>query len=402
MDVYLDNNATTMIDPKVLAEMEPFLKEKYGNPNSLHKFGAGTHPKMLEALDHLYDGIGAADEDDIVITANATESNNWVLKSVWIAMILNGDKKHIITTEVEHPAITATCQFLETQGVEVSYLEVNEDGVLEAQKVKDALREDTALVSVMWGNNETGKLFPIKEIGTICHSAGVLFHSDATQAIGKVKVDVQDFGVDMISFSAHKFHGPKGIGGLYMKKGVNLTPLMHGGEQMGGRRAGTVDVASMVGMGKAMQMATSTMALAYEVNHVGMLRDKLEKAILKLPDTIVIGGRENRTPNTTLISIRGVEGESMLWDLNQNGIGASTGSACASEDLEANPVMNAFGSDSELAHTGIRFSLSRFNTEEQIEYAIEHIRKAVERLRGISSSYAYTPKNHVSGLEAQG
>jgi len=187
-----------------------------------------------------------------------------------------------------------------------------------------------------------------------------------------------------------------------MKKGVNLTPLMHGGEQMGGRRAGTVDVASMVGMGKAMQMATSTMALAYEVNHVGMLRDKLEKAILKLPDTIVIGGRENRTPNTTLISIRGVEGESMLWDLNQNGIGASTGSACASEDLEANPVMNAFGSDSELAHTGIRFSLSRFNTEEQIEYAIEHIRKAVERLRGISSSYAYTPKNHVSGLEAQG
>ena len=400
MDVYLDNNATTMIDPKVLAEMEPFLKEKYGNPNSLHKFGAGTHPKMLEALDYLYDGIGAGDEDDIVITANATESNNWVLKSVWIDMILGGDKKHIITTEVEHPSITATCQFLETQGVEVSYLEVNEDGVLEAQKVKDALREDTALVSVMWGNNETGKLFPIKEIGTICQSAGVLFHSDATQAIGKVKVAVREYGVDMISFSAHKFHGPKGVGGLYIRAGINLTPLMHGGEQMGGRRAGTVDVASMVGMGKAMQMATSTMALAYEVNHVGMLRDKLEKAILKLPDTIVIGGRENRTPNTTLISIRGVEGESMLWDLNQNGIGASTGSACASEDLEANPVMNAFGSDSELAHTGIRFSLSRFNTEEQIEYAIEHITKAVERLRGISSSYAYTPAGHVSGLEA--
>lgn len=400
MDVYLDNNATTMIDPKVLAEMEPFLKEKYGNPNSLHKFGAGTHPKMLEALDYLYDGIGAADEDDIVITANATESNNWVLKAVWIDMILNGDKKHIITTEVEHPAITATCQFLETQGVEVSYLEVNEDGVLEAQKVRDALRDDTALVSVMWGNNETGKLFPIKEIGVICQSAGVLFHSDATQAIGKVKVDVQEYSVDMISFSAHKFHGPKGVGGLYMKAGINLTPLMHGGEQMGGRRAGTVDVASMVGMGKAMQMATSTMALAYEVNHVGMLRDKLEKAILKLPDTIVIGGTENRTPNTTLISIRGVEGESMLWDLNQNGIGASTGSACASEDLEANPVMNAFGSDSELAHTGIRFSLSRFNTEEQIVYAIEHITKAVERLRGISSSYAYTPAGHMSGLEA--
>jgi cysteine desulfurase len=196
-----------------------------------------------------------------------------------------------------------------------------------------------------------------------------------------------------MSFSAHKFHGPKGVGGLYIKKGLNLSPYMHGGEQMDGRRAGTVDVASMIGMGKAMHLATNTMALAYEINHVGMLRDRLENAILKLPDTIVI-----RTPNTTLISITGVEGEAMLWDLNKNGIAASTGSACASENLQANPVMNAFGSDSELAHTGIRFSLSRFNTEEQIEYAIEHITKAVHRLREISSSYAYTPKNHVSGL----
>ncbi|MBU1667397.1 NifS family cysteine desulfurase [bacterium] len=387
MEVYLDNNATTKVDPKVLEEMLPFFCDIYGNPNSLHRFGAGTHPKMLEALDYLYEGIGAADEDDIVITANATEANNWVIKGAWIEYILNGNKNHIITSEVEHPAITATCRFLETQGVNVTYLEVNEEGVLDAQSVKDAIREDTALVSIMWANNETGKLFPVKEIGLICKTTGVPFHSDATQAIGKVKVDVQANDVDMISFSAHKFHGPKGVGGLYIKKGVSLPPYMHGGEQMGGRRAGTVDVASMVGMGKAMQMATNTMAIAYEKNHVGMLRDKLEKAILKIPDTVVIGGRENRTPNTTLISIRGVEGESMLWDLNQNGIGASTGSACASEDLEANPVMNAFGSDSELAHTGIRFSLSRFNTEEQIT-------NAVTRLRGISSSYAYTPKKY--------
>ncbi|HHD75915.1 MAG TPA: cysteine desulfurase, NifS family [Campylobacterales bacterium] len=392
MEVYLDNNATTKVDPKVLEEMLPFFCETYGNPNSLHRFGAGTHPKMVEALDYLYEGIGAADEDNIVITNNATEANNWVLKATWIDAILNGEKKHIITSEVEHPSITATCQFLERQGVDVSYLKVNEEGVLEAKAVKEALRDDTALVSIMWANNETGKLFPIKEIGLICKAAGVPFHSDATQAIGKVKVDVQENYVDMISFSAHKFHGPKGVGALYIKQDISLTPFMHGGEQMGGKRAGTVDVASMIGMGKAMQMATNTMALAYEANHVGMLRDKLEKAILKIPDTIVIGGKENRTPNTTLISIRGVEGESMLWDLNQNGIGASTGSACASEDLEANPVMNAFGSDSELAHTGIRFSLSRFNTEEQIDYAIEQITKAVERLRGISSSYAYTPK----------
>jgi cysteine desulfurase len=250
----------------------------------------------------------------------------------------------------------------------------------------------------MWANNETGKIFPVKEIGTICKSAGVDFHSDATQAIGKVPVDVQDCNLNYLTFSAHKFHGPKGVGGLYVKKGSELTPLLHGGEQMGGKRAGTVDVASMVGMGWAMHLATSTMALAYEQNHVSKLRDKLESAILELPETIVIGGKDNRTPNTTLISIRGVEGESMLWDLNQQGVGASTGSACASEDLEANPVMNAFGSDSELAHTGVRFSLSRFNTEEQIDYAIEAVKNAVTRLRGISSSYAYAPESHKSAL----
>ncbi|MFT7003364.1 MAG: cysteine desulfurase [Sulfurimonas sp.] len=398
MEVYLDNNATTKVDEKVFQEMKPFFCEVYGNPNSLHSFASKTHKKMMEAIEYLYEGIGAADEDDVIITSNSTEANNWVLKSVWIDHILDGDKKHIITTEVEHPSITATCNFLEKRGVEVTYLNVNPEGIIEASAVADAIREDTALVSVMWGNNETGKLFPIKEIGQICREKGVLFHSDATQAIGKVEVNVQDANVDMISFSAHKFHGPKGVGGLYIKAGINLTPHMHGGEQMDGRRAGTVDVASMVGMGKAMHLATNTMAIAYEKNHVGMLRDKLERAILKLPDTIVIGGTDNRAPNTTLISIKGVEGESMLWDLNQHGIGASTGSACASEDLEANPVMNAFGSDSELAHTGIRFSLSRFNTEEQIDYAIKHITDAVHRLREISSSYAYTPKSHKSEL----
>jgi cysteine desulfurase len=398
MEVYLDNNATTKVDEKVFEEMKPFFCEVYGNPNSLHSFASKTHKKMMEAIEYLYEGIGAADEDDIIITSNSTEANNWVLKSVWIDHILDGDKKHIITTEVEHPSITATCNFLEKRGVEVTYLNVNPEGIIEASAVADAIREDTALVSVMWGNNETGKLFPIKEIGAICREKGVLFHSDATQAIGKVEVNVKDANVDMISFSAHKFHGPKGVGGLYIKAGIDLTPHMHGGEQMDGRRAGTVDVASLIGMGKAMHLATNTMAIAYEKNHVGMLRDKLERAILKLPDTIVIGGTQNRAPNTTLISIKGVEGESMLWDLNQHGIGASTGSACASEDLEANPVMNAFGSDSELAHTGIRFSLSRFNTEEQIDYAIKHITDAVHRLRGISSSYAYTPKSHKSEL----
>ncbi|MDX9795513.1 MAG: NifS family cysteine desulfurase [Sulfurimonadaceae bacterium] len=396
MEVYLDNNATTMVDPKVFKAMEPFFCTLYGNPNSLHKFGAGTHPKMVEALNYLYEGINAADEDDIIITANATESNNTVLKGIWIDQILNGSKNHIITSEVEHPSITAVCKFLEAQGVSVTYLPVNEEGIIEAHTVRDFISDDTALVSIMWANNETGKIFPIKEIGAICKEKGVPFHTDATQAIGKIAVDVQACNVTYLSFSAHKFHGPKGVGGLYVKKGYELTPLLHGGEQMGGHRAGTVDVASMVGMGVAMKLAVEH--LEFENTEVKRLRDKLEDAILELPETIVIGGKENRTPNTTLISIRGVEGESMLWDMNQKTIGASTGSACASEDLEANPVMNAFGSDSELAHTGVRFSLSRFNTEEQIDYAIEVIKNAVKRLRTISSSYAYTPKDHKSQL----
>ncbi len=398
MEVYLDNNATTMVDPKVFEEMKPFFTQKYGNPNSLHRFGAGVHPKMMEALNYLYEGIGASDEDDIIITANATEANNWILKSTWIDKILNGNKKQIITSEVEHPTITATCRFLQTQGVDVVFLQVNDEGIISAKSVEDAITKDTALVSIMWANNETGKIFPIKEIGKICKDKGVLFHSDATQAIGKVLVDVRDFNVDFLSFSAHKFHGPKGVGGLYIKEGLELTPLLHGGEQMGGKRAGTVDVASLVGMGYAMHLATNKEALAYENTFVKSLRDKLENEILKIPDTLLIGGAKNRTPNTSLISIKGVEGEAMLWDLNQNFIGASTGSACASEDLEANPVMSAIGNDSELAHTGIRFSLSRFNTKEEITYATQKILTAIKRLRGISSSYAYTPKNHKSQL----
>ena len=396
MDVYLDNNATTMVDPVVFEEMKPFFCEVYGNPNSLHKFGAAAHPKMIEALDYIYTGINATDDDDIIITANATESNNKVLKGIWIDKILNGDKKHIVVSEVEHPSITNVCRFLETQGVKVTYVSVNKDGVIEAKSVEDAIQDHTALVSIMWANNETGKIFPIEEIGKICKAKGVAFHSDATQAIGKIPVNVQAANVDYISFSAHKFHGPKGVGGLYVKAGSSLTPLLHGGEQMGGNRAGTVDVASMVGMGLALKLAVD--GLEYENTVVKDLRDKLEDAILQIEDTIIIGGKDNRTPNTILVSIRGVEGESMLWDLNQSDIGASTGSACASEDLEANPVMNAFGSDSELAHTGIRFSLSRFTTEEQIDYAIEKIVAAVKRLREISSSYAYTPKNHISEL----
>lgn len=383
--VYLDNNATTMLDPSIKPLMEPYFCEKFGNPNSLHKYGTQTHPAISQAIEHLYKGINADDSDDVIITGCATESNNWVLKGVYFDEIYNKDKNHIVTTQVEHPAVRATCAFLESLGVEVTYLPINKEGGITAEQVSSALRDDTALVSIMWANNETGLIFPIDEIGTLCKERNVLFHTDAVQAIGKVPVDVQKAQVDFLSFSAHKFHGPKGIGGLYIRKNVNLTPLLHGGEHMHGRRSGTLNVPYIVGMGEAMKLANDF--LDFELKQVRQLRDRLEDELLSIPDVFVVGTREHRVPNTTLISIRGIEGEAMLWDLNKAGIAASTGSACASEDLEANPVMVAIGADKELAHTAIRISLSRFNTNEEIDYTIDVFKKAVKRLRAISSSY---------------
>ncbi|WP_300367879.1 NifS family cysteine desulfurase [Hydrogenimonas sp.] len=391
MKVYLDNNATTMVDPEVKAAMDPYFTEIYGNPNSLHDFGTSCHPALRKAMDQMYEAIGARDEDDIVVTSCATESNNWILKGIYFDLIKNGDKDHIITTEVEHPSITAVCRWLEEQGVRVTYLPVNQEGIVEAHTVRDFITDKTALVSIMWANNETGAIFPVEQIAEICKEKGVLLHTDGVQAVGKIPVDVIQAGVDFMSFSAHKFHGPKGVGALYIRNGHPLTSLLHGGEHMGGRRSGTLNVPGIVGMGKAIELANYY--LKFEEEHVRRLRDKLEDAILELPDIYSVGPRANRTPNTVLVSVRGVEGEAMLWDLNRAGIAASTGSACASEDLEANPIMTAVGADSELAHTAVRLSLSRFTTEEEIDYTIEQFKKAVERLRAISSTYAYMPEN---------
>jgi cysteine desulfurase len=383
--IYLDNNATTIVDPMVKQAMEPYWCERYGNPNSLHSFGTEVHPDLRVAMNRLYKGINAAEADDILITGCATESNNTVLKGVYFDLIKNGEKNHIITTAVEHPAVTHTCRFLESQGAKVTYLPVNKDARVEAEDVRHAITEKTALVSVMWANNETGIIFPVKAIARVCHEKGVLFHTDAVQAIGKVKVDVQDAGVDFLSLSAHKFHGPKGIGALYIRGGLTLPPLLHGGEQMSGKRAGTLNTAGIVGMGLALELAGDN--LDFEDTHVRRLRDKLEDGLLRLKDVMVIGRRELRVPNTLFISIRGVEGEALLWDLNKNGIAASTGSACASESLEASPIITAIGAGSELSHTGIRLSLSRFTTEPEIDCAIKVFIEAVGRLRAISASY---------------
>ncbi|RLA70960.1 MAG: cysteine desulfurase, NifS family [Epsilonproteobacteria bacterium] len=396
MNVYLDNNATTIVDPHIYEAMEPYFVQKYGNPNSLHAFASDTHPGIKSAMEKIYAGINANREDSVVITSCATESNNWVLKSIYFEYILTGKKNHIMISEVEHPSIIATAKWIESMGCKVTYLPISHEGIVDAQAVKDNMTDKTALVSVMWANNETGAIFPVEEIGAICKENGVLFHTDAVQAIGKLPVNVQLFNVDYLTFSAHKFHGPKGVGALYMKKGKELIPLLHGGSQMGGYRSGTLNVAGIVGMGKAMEVAVD--ALDFEMTEIREMRDDFEDELLKIEDTFVVTPRSKRTPNTILISFRGIEGESMLWDLNRAGIGASTGSACASEDLEANSVMEAIGAAEDLAHTAIRFSLSRYTTEEELKYTLKVVQAAVVRLRGISSSYAYAPEGHESGL----
>ncbi len=398
MKVYLDNNATTIVDPYVFDEMEPFFVQKYGNPNSLHYVASETHAPLKVAMEKIYAGLHAPKDDSIVITSCATESNNWVLKSIYNEYILTGKKNHIIVSEVEHPSIIATARHLETLGCKVTYLPINHEGIVEAHTVRDFITDKTALVSIMWANNETGAIFPVQEIGDICEEKGVLFHTDAVQAIGKTPVNVQGFNVDYLTISAHKFHGPKGVGALYMKKGRELTPLLHGGSQMGGYRSGTLNVAGIVGMGKAMEQAID--ALDFEMTEIREMRDDFEDELLQIPDTFVVTPRKKRTPNTILISFRGIEGESMLWDLNRSAIAASTGSACASEDLESNPVMEAIGAEADLAHTAIRFSLSRFTTQEELDFTLAVVKEAVDRLRGISSSYAYAPEGHESGLSA--
>ncbi|HEG8374241.1 TPA: NifS family cysteine desulfurase [Campylobacter coli] len=392
MKVYLDNNATTMLDPSAYELMLPFLKDMYGNPNSLHQWGSATHPALREAMDKLYAGLGANDLDDIVITSCATESINWVLKGIYFDHILDKERNEVIISSVEHPAVAAAAYFLKSLGVKVIELPVNEEGVSTVEDLRKVISDKTALVSVMWANNETGMIFDIQKMAEITHEFGALFHTDATQAVGKIKVNLNQVGVDFASFSAHKFHGPKGVGGLFIKKGLKLTPLLHGGEHMGGRRSGTLNVPYIVAMGEALRIANTM--LDFEDSHIRRLRDKLEDQILALPDTTVVGKRERRVPNTILASIKGVEGEAMLWDLNKNGIAASTGSACASEALESNPIMEAIGAENDLAHTALRLSLSRFNTEEEIDYAAKQIKNATQRLRAISCTYAYNPNNY--------
>jgi cysteine desulfurase len=340
---------------------------------------------MRLALDRLYAGVGASEQDDIIVNSCASEGNNNVLKGVYDALIRNGEKTDIITTTVEHPCVMETSRFLGELGATVHYLPVDENGIVTVEALAEVLDPDkTALVSIMWANNETGLLFPVKELAEYCKEQGVLFHTDAAQAIGKVPVNLQDVPADFLTFSGHKFHAPKGVGGLFIRGGTELTPLIHGGHQMGGLRSGTVNVPYFVGMGLAMQLAVDN--LEYEQSEVRRLRDKLEDGIAGIEGTFILGYRDARTPNTILASVRGVEGEALIWDLNRKGIAASTGSACASETLESNPTFIAMGLGNDLAHTGVRLSLYRFTTEEEIDYTVDAFQESVDRLRAISTA----------------
>jgi len=377
--IYFDNNATTKIAPEVLEEMLPYLKELYGNPSSAHTFGRQLHKKVEEARARVAKLLGAEPEE-IIFTSCGTESDNTAIMSAAESL---PQKKHIVTSAVEHPAVINFCKHLERKGYKITFLSVDKQGRLRFDELLKAANNDTALVSLMYANNETGVIFPLTEIGGMLRERVVLFHTDAVQAVGKIPIDLKNLPVDMLSLSGHKLHAPKGIGALYVRKGTKFQPYLIGGHQEAGRRAGTENVASIIGLGKACEIAGEN--LQKEMSYLKGLRDKLENALLKsCPDAIVNGDTENRLPNTTNISFEYVDGEAILLKLNEYGICASSGSACASGSHAPSPVLKAMAVPATAIHGSIRFSLSRYNTEEEINKITEVMPGIIKELRRLS------------------
>jgi cysteine desulfurase len=377
--IYADNNATTQVAPEVIAEMLPYFNEFYGNPSSMHSFGGQVGRKLREALGDVGTLIGAAPEE-IIFTGCGTESDS---TAIWAAIRSYPNKKHIITSRVEHPAVKNLFEYLSKTGYRVTFVPVDRQGHLDLDYLYQNLSDDTAIVSIMWANNESGVIFPIEEISRAVKEHGAVFHTDAVQAVGKIPIDLKNVDVDMLSLSGHKFHGPKGIGALYVRKGTKFFPFLIGGHQEGGRRGGTENVASIIGLGKASQLAAAH--LKDEIIRVKGLRDKLENELLKrVPNALINGDLKNRLPNTTSIAFEYVEGESILLMMDEFGICASSGSACTSGSLEPSHVLRAMGVPFTAAHGSIRFSLSVYNTEEEIDFIIEKLPPIIERLREMS------------------
>ena len=386
--VYVDNNATTKVDSEVLEEMLPYFSEMYGNPSSMHSFGGEVGRKIREARERVAALINASPEE-IVFTSCGTESDN---TAIMAAVTATPFKKHIITTRVEHPAVKNMAEYLGKNGYRVTFVPVDGKGRLDLDHLYQSLSDDTAIVSIMWANNETGVIFPVQDISGVLHERGIPFHTDAVQAAGKVPVDVREIKADMLSLSGHKIHAPKGVGILYVRKGTMFSPYMIGGHQEGGKRGGTENTASIIGMGKACELAGKH--IEEESTVVAKLRDRLESEILKsVPNTIVNGDRENRLPGTTNISFEYIEGESILLMLNELGICASSGSACTSGSLEPSHVLRSMGVPYTAAHGSIRFSLCRYNTDAEIDFIIEKIPPIISRLRDLSPFWEQAKSN---------
>jgi cysteine desulfurase len=391
---YFDNNATTRVAPEVVDAMVPFLREYWGNPSSAYAFGAQVHGHVEQAREKVATLIGA-DPREVLFTSCGTESNNSALQS---ALVTTG-KRHVVTTKVEHSANINFGEHLEKQGFEVTYLPVESDGSLDLHVLEQSIRPDTAIVSVMYANNETGVVFPIEEVAAICRSKGVLSHTDAVQVPGKLPIQVKSLGVDFLSLSAHKLHAPKGIGMLYVKRRTRYSPYVIGGHQERGRRGGTESVANIVAFGRAAELAMAT--LEDENTRVRALRDRLESWILaNIPNTIRNGAREPRLPNTANIAFDFVEAEAVLMLLDQVGICASSGSACTTGSLDPSHVLSAMGVVPMRARGSVRFSLGIYNTDEDVDYLLQHLPRIIQRLRDISPLSPEHPDNDRYDIEA--
>ncbi|MEO0092923.1 MAG: cysteine desulfurase NifS [candidate division WOR-3 bacterium] len=377
--VYLDYNASSPLYPEVIEAMLPYLKEHFGNPSNLHFYGRETREAIENARDQVAELLNASPEE-IFFTSGGTEANNWAIKGIAYAC---QDKGHIICSPIEHGSVLNTCSYLQTQGYDVTFLNVDSYGLIDPDEVKKAIKKNTILITIMHSNNEVGTIEPIKEIAKIAQEAGVYFHTDAVASAGKVKLDVKELGIDMMVISAHKIHGPKGVGALYIKNGVKIAPIIHGGHHERGMRAGTENLAGIVGFGKACAILKDTME--EDIKKMAQLRDHLEKEIFRrIPAVRLNGHPEKRLVNTTHISVAYVEGEALLMNLDLEGVAVASGSACASGESEPSPVLKAMKVPPEYINSPVRFSLGRENTQEDIDYAVSVLERVTKRLRAIS------------------
>lgn len=381
--VYLDHAATTYVKPEVFEEMKPYFCEHFGNASSIYSLGRDTKKAVDEARERVAKALGAQ-PNEIYFTGSGSEADNWAIKGIAAANKKKGN--HIITSSIEHHAVLNTCKYMEGEGFEVTYLPVDQDGLISLEDLKNAIKDTTILISIMFANNEIGTIQPIKEIGAIAKEKGILFHTDAVQAIGNIPVNVKDMNIDLLSLSAHKFYGPKGVGVLYIRKGIKIASFIHGGQQERGKRASTENIPGIIGLGKAIELAANNLEV-YNKKIITLREKTIEGLMAKIPYIRLNGHRHNRLPGNVNISFQYIEGESLLLMLDMMGVCGSSGSACSSGSLDPSHVLMAIGLPHEIAHGSLRLSFGEENSEEDVEYILEEIPKIVSRLRDMSPLY---------------